>query len=482
MKKPLSHSVHWNQRTKIVCTLGPGVSTPAMIERLIRAGMNVARINLSHGNLTEHARYIGIVRDIAERLGNSVAILADLPGPKYRTGEMKDDSAVLIKDSEVTLTNRVIQGDAQTISINFPTLARDVKVGSKILVDDGHIYLKVKKLDGQDVVCTVVTGGVVTKGRGVVVPGAGVSGPFITEKMMVNLDFVIEQLPDFIALSFVTRPEDILQVRKILTTKEVDIPIICKIEREEAVKRFDKILAVSDGVMVARGDLGVEIALQRVPMVQKEIILKCNRAGKPVITATQMLESMINTARPTRAEVTDVANAILDGTDAVMLSAETSVGKHPVQAVLMMRKIAEETERHLAFEQMLVERGRFLENKTDELISFNAVYTAIKLKAAAIVAFTQSGTTARRVSKYRPNVPILAITPVQETTGRLILSWGVYAFQIASPTSVDDLFAVGTNLALKLGIVKKGDLIVITGGVPIGVARSTNLLKIQKVE
>ncbi|HSW58847.1 MAG TPA: pyruvate kinase [Dehalococcoidales bacterium] len=482
MDKKSGLSLRWSQKTKIVCTLGPGVNNQETIESLIKAGMNVARINLSHGTLKEHACYIGMVRDIAEKLGKGVAVLADLPGPKYRTGEMKHNSALLKKDAEVTLTNRQVCGDENYISINFPTLARDVKAGSKILVDDGNIQLKVKEVRGEEVICTVTAGGIVTQGRGVVVPGAAVSGPFITERMKTNLDFVVEQLPDFIALSFVTHPENILSVREILTKKEIDIPVICKIEREEAVKNFDKILSISDGIMVARGDLGVEIELQRVPMVQKDIILKCNRAGKPVITATQMLESMVNSPRPTRAEVTDVANAILDGTDAIMLSAETSIGKYPVQAVQMMRKIAEETEKHLPFEQMLLQRGQYLENKADELISYNAVYSALKLKAKAVVAFTQSGTTARRVSKYRPSVPIIAITPVQETAGRLILSWGVHSFQIASPSSVDDLFAVGTNLALKLGLVKKGDLIVITGGVPIGVARSTNLLKIQKVE
>jgi pyruvate kinase len=482
MTVKVQHNIHWNQRTKIVCTLGPGVCNPPMIERLIRAGMNVARINLSHGSLEEHARFIGMVRDISERLGNNVAILADLPGPKYRTGEMQDKSTLLTRDSKVTLTNKHISGDANTIPINFPTLSKDVKVGSKILVDDGNIQLKVKEVDGDDVVCKVTAGGIVTRGRGVVVPGATISGPFLTDLLKQNLEFAIEQLPDFIALSFVTRPEDVMQVREILTRREVDIPIISKIERGEAVKNFDKILAVSDGIMVARGDLGVEIALQKVPMVQKEIILKCNRAGKPVITATQMLESMINSPRPTRAEVTDIANAILDGTDAVMLSAETSVGKYPIQAVQMMRDIAEETEKHLPFEQMLNQRGQYLENQTDELISFNAVYTAFKLKASAIVAFTQSGTTARRVSKYRPHVPVIAITPVQEVTNRLVLSWGVHAFQIASPSSVDDLFKVATTLALKLGFIKSGDLIVITGGVPIGVARSTNFLKVQKVD
>ena len=482
MDKSITHSIHWRQRTKIVCTLGPGVNTHAMIERLIREGMNVARINLSHGNLDEHARYIAMVRDSAERLDNSVAILADLPGPKYRTGEMQNVSAILTRNSEVVLTNRPVTGDASIIPINFPTLSQDVKVGNRILVDDGKIQLRVKAIKGQDVICKVTVGGTLTKGRGVVVPGAAVSGPFLSAQLKTNLEFAIGQQPDYIALSFVTQAEDVQQVKAILKSKGSDIPVICKIERGEAVKNFDSILSVCEGIMVARGDLGVEIPLQQVPMVQKDIIRKCNRAGKPVITATQMLESMISSASPTRAEVTDVANAILDGTDAIMLSAETSVGKYPVQSVKMMRQIAETTERHLTHEQLIGQRSQFLENITDELISYNAVYTAYKLKAKAVVAFTQSGFTARRVSKYRPLVPIIAITPVQEVTGQLILSWGVHAFQITSPSSVEDLFRVGTNLVKKLGIVKSGDLIVITGGVPVGVAGSTNFLKVQKID
>jgi len=282
-------------------------------------------------------------------------------------------------------------------------------------------------------------------------------------------------------LSFVSRPEEVEQVRAILKRNHSDIPIISKIERREAVKHFNKILAVSDGIMVARGDMGVEIPLRNVPLVQKEIIRKCNIAGKAVITATQMLESMVNSPRPTRAEVTDVANAIMDGTDAIMLSAETSVGKYPVQSVKMMFEIARETEQNLPYEQLLAQRGRWLEHQTDELISYNACYTAYWLKAVAIVAFTQSGSTARRISKYRPRIPVVAITPNQEIAGRLILYWGVQAFQIPNPSSIDDLFNIGTNLVQKLGIAKPGDLIVISGGLPVGTTGTTNLLKVQEI-
>jgi pyruvate kinase len=452
-----------------------------MIERLIRAGMNVARINRSHSTMEEHACYIQMVRDAAVRLGNNVAILMDLPGPKYRTGGMRNKSAVLKKGAKVTLTNRNITGDEKIIPINFPTLSQDVRIGTVILVDDGAIQLRVENIQGKDVICRVIVGGVVTQGRGVVVPGVRVSGPFLTMNLRENLEFAIQQKPEYIALSFVNGPEDVIQVREILKQNKSDIPIISKIERSDAVKNFDKILAVSDGIMVARGDLGVEIPLKEVPLVQKEIIRKCNVVGKAVITATQMLESMINAPRPTRAEVSDVANAILDGTDAIMLSAETSIGKYPVQAVKMMYAIAKETEQHLPYEQLLDQKGQWLEHSTDELISFNACHTALWLKAAAIVAFTQSGSTARRVSKYRPNVPIIAITPVKEITGRIMLYWGVQAFQIDSSSTIEDLFSVGSKLVKEIGLAKPGDLIVITGGIPLGVAGSTNMLKVQKI-
>jgi pyruvate kinase len=478
----LSHKTnHWNQRTKIVCTLGPAVNTPVMIERLIWAGMNVARLNLSHGTWEEHAGRIRMVRESSARIKNQVAILLDLPGPKYRTGEINNNSAILKKGSRIRLTARCVLGDETTIPINFPSLYRDVKTGTTILLDDGAMQLRVESIQGQDVIARVTVAGVLTRGRGVVVPGAHISAPFLTPALLKNLDWAIQMQPDYIALSFVAHPDEVLKIKSILLKSGVKIPLISKIERAEALKNFDRILAVSEGVMVARGDLGVEIPLPAVPAAQKMIIRKCNRVGKSVITATQMLESMINAPRPTRAEVTDVANAILDGTDAVMLSAETSIGKYPVTAVRTMREIAHHTERHLPYQQLLSQRGQWLEHQTDELISYDACYTAYWLHAAAIVAFTQSGSTARRVSKYRPHVPIIAITPVKEITGQLELYWGVHAFHIDNPASIDDLFDTGMKFVKELGIAKAGDLIVITGGVPLGVTGTTNILKVQNV-
>lgn len=379
------------------------------------------------------------------------------------------------------LTTRQIEGNATIVPVNLPHLPQDVKVGDTILLDDGAIQLKVRGIGGTEVKCSVMVGGTLTDGRGLVVPGMRTSAPFISRSLREHILFAIKQQPDYLALSFVISAEDVAQVKAILQDNDVDIPIIAKIERREAVSKFDSILAVSNGIMVARGDLGVDIPLERVPLVQKQIIKKCNQKGKPVITATQMLESMITSARPTRAEVTDVANAIFDGTDATMLSGETSIGKYPVKAVKMMVKIAEEAENNLPYKQIMEERGGWLEQKTDELISYSACHTAHNLRAAAIVAFTHSGSTAGRVSKYHPRVPILAITPNSTVSGRLLLYWGVHPFQIAEPSSVDELFATATKLATDLGIAKPGDLIIITGGIPIGVAGHTNLLKVERI-
>ena len=470
----------WNQHTKIVCTMGPGL-TPALIERLIRAGMDIARINRSHGTADEAAKYISTVRELAAGLGRNVAILVDLPGPKYRIGDLKNNSVLLKKGTKIILTKRRIMGDEKILPINFPSLYKDVIPGSSILLDDGAMQLKVLEIRGTDILCRVVEGGALTPCRGVVVPGAKISEPFLTANLRQNLSFAVEQKADYIALSFVSGAGDVLKIKEILKQKKCEIPLIAKIERAEAVRNLDKILGVSDGIMVARGDLGVEMPLKDIPLIQKEIIRRCNIAGKAVITATQMLESMINAARPTRAEVSDVANAILDGTDAIMLSAETSIGKYPVEAVKTMYDISLVTERHLRHDQILASFAPFIENHSDALISYNACHTAFKLNAKAIVAVTQSGNTARRVSRYRPPMPVIAMTPNQEVVGRLVLYWGVYPFYGETPSSLEHQFEAASDLVKKLGIARAGDLIVITGGIPVGVAGTTNLLKVHQV-
>jgi len=452
-----------------------------VIEQLIKAGMNVARFNLSHGTHREHTRHIQTVRKLSHRLAIPVAILIDLPGPKYRTGELKDGQAKLKKGARVTLTTRQIKGDDTVIPVNLRTLPQNVESGDIVLLDDGAMQLKVLQSQGTEIICKVLVGGILTEGRGLVVPGMRTPASFITDTLRQQILFAVGQQPDYLALSFVSNAKDITSVRAMLFENGADMPIIAKIERGAAVEKFDSILSASDSIMVARGDLGADIPLEKVPLVQKEIIKKCNRTGKPVITATQMLESMVNAPRPTRAEVTDVANAIFDGTDAIMLSEETSIGKYPVQAVKMMGRIAREVEGKLPYEQMLAERGGWLEQETDELISYSACHTAQSLDTAALVAFTQSGSTARRASKYRPRIPILAITTDAAVVGRLMLLWGVYPLQIVGPASVEELFTTGARLSKEVGLAKPGDLVVITGGIPVGVAGSTNLLKVEKV-
>lgn len=471
----------FRRRTKIVCTIGPASGSAALIEQLIRAGMNIARLNLSHGTHSLHASYIKTVREVSQRLGMKVAILMDLPGPKYRVGRLKGGWASLEKGARVILTARQVEGDATVIPVNFSSFPRDVKVGDTLLLDDGAIQLKVTQKDGDETKCRVIVGGVLAEGRGLVIPGARISIPFLTDSLREGLFFAIAEKPDYLALSFVSNAEDVAKVQAIIHESGSDIPLIAKIERGEAVRKFESILAISDGIMVARGDLGVEIPLEKIPLVQKEIIKKCNRVGKPVITATQMLESMVSAARPTRAEVTDIANSIFDGTDAIMLSAETSIGKYPTEAVKTMAKVAEETETKLPYEQLLSERGSWLEQQTDELISYSACHTASRLGAKAIVAFTESGSTAGRVSKYRPKAPILALTPNGVLAGRLMLRWGVYSVQVEEPTSVEGLFATAVRAVKGLRLAKPGDLIVITGGIPIGVVGTTNLLKVERI-
>jgi pyruvate kinase len=470
------------RRTKIVCTIGPATASAKMIEKLIKAGMNVARLNLSHGTPDEHAAYIQKIRNISQRSNKVVAILMDLPGPKYRTGKLKGHKAVLRKGATLLLTTEQIEGNAGLVPVNLPNLPRDVKPGDTVLLADGAMQLKVQEIKGKQVQCRVIVGGTLTEERGLVVPGMRRSGPFITDALKQALGFAIGQRPDYLALSFVTTAEDIAGVRKLMAEQDADIPIVSKIERGEAVRNFKDILAISDCVMVARGDLGVEIPLEKVPLVQKEIIKKCNRAGKPVITATEMLESMVRSVRPTRAETTDVANAIFDGTDAVMLSEETSIGKYPVQAVAVMDRIARETEKKLPYDIALSEKKDWCQDKTEELISYNACVTAHNLNVHAIVAFTESGSTAERVSKYRPGTTILAMTPDEALCYRLMLYWGVQPVRVTTPSSISELFAMASALTKELGLAKGGDLIVITGGVPLGLAGTTNLLKVEAVD
>ncbi len=470
------------RRTKIVCTIGPSTSSASVIKELLQTGMDVARINFSHGTHKEHASYIKTLRQAAKQADIPLAIMQDLPGPKNRTGKLKGGSIELKENSNFILTTREILGNENRVSVGLPYLPSIVKPGDIVFLDDGAIELKVTDISDTDVTCQVLTGGILGEDKGINVPGVTRDTPTITEDDWNHLLFGLKHDVDFVALSFTREAKDILMVRKFLQKNKKAPAIIAKIERREALDNLDEILAAADGAMVARGDLGIEIPIQKVPIAQREIIQKCNHLGKPVIVATQMLESMVNAPRPTRAEVSDVANAIFNGTDAIMLSEETAIGSYPVEAVSMMVQIALEAEATLPYEEILANRGKDLQPETDDAISYAACHTAYQLEAAAIIAFTSSGSTARRVAKYRPGVPIIAITPSQATQRQMSLSWGVRAFQIPEPSKIAVLFTRGARVAKRTGLAQEGELVVITGGVPIGIPGSTNLLKVERVK
>ena len=469
------------RRTRIVCTLGPAVAEAPVMRRLITAGMNIARLNLSHGNRAEHQGYVDTLRRLASEEGVPVALLMDLPGPKYRSGPLEEGVAIIKNGDRLVITTRQVPGNASEVSVNLPTFSHDVSEGDLILLDDGALQLRAMTVGATDVVTRVLVGGRLTPRRGIAVPGGRISGKFLTDEFLAGADFAAAVRPDFIALSLVNRADDIREARQYLHSLGCMAAIVTKIERKQALDDFEAILKESDAVMVARGDLGVDMPLYKIPLAQKDIINRCNRAGKPVITATQMLESMVAAARPTRAEVTDVANAIFDGTDAVMLSGETSIGKYPVEATKIMADVARHTEGVLPYRQLLMERGDWLARETDELIAYNACHTAELLGAKAIVAFTTSGSTVRRVAKFRPRMPILAITPDNAIFGQLTLSWGVRPVKIAEPRSVGELFSEATRIAKETGSARTGEIIVITGGVPVGIAGTTNLLKVEVI-
>ncbi len=469
------------RRTKIVCTIGPGSTSPSVIEQLLRAGMDIARINFAHGTHNEQAKRIDIIRKGAERAGMPVSIMQDLPGPKDRTGRIKNGEVTLNDGNDFTLTTRQIFGDEHRVSVDWIDLPKTVKLGDTIFLDDGNIKLEVMNINTDEVKCKVMIGGRLSDHRGINVPGISRAVNTMTDEDWSHLNFGISHGVDFIALSFIQDADDILRIRHYLEKKKVNKLVIAKIERREALDKLDEILEVADGVMVARGDLGIEIPIQKVPTTQKAIIQKCNYLGKPVIVATQMLESMVDSPRPTRAEVTDVANAIFDGADAVMLSEETAVGNYPVEAVNMMAQVALETETTLPYDDILAAKGKNLKPETDDAISYSACRIARQLNAAVIIAFTSSGSTARRVSKYRPSVPVLAITPSQVTERQLSLSWGVHAVQVPEVKRIADLFTQGAAMARKVKMAHDGDLVIITGGVPIGISGSTNLLKVERI-
>ncbi|MBM7622606.1 pyruvate kinase [Sporohalobacter salinus] len=470
------------RRTKIVCTIGPGSDDKETLSQLIDAGMNVARMNFSHGNHEEHKERIERVRDLAAKKEKPVAILLDTKGPEVRTGELKNDEEVMLeKGSKFTITTEEIEGNNKRVSVSYKKLPEDVEVGGTILIDDGLIELEVDNISNTEVECTVLNGGKLGSHKGVNLPGVSVNLPAITEKDVADIKFGIEIDVDFIAASFIRKASDVLEIKRILEEDEADIKIISKIENEEGVENIDEIIEVSSGIMVARGDLGVEIPTEQVPAAQKMMIDKCNEEGKPVITATQMLDSMIRNPRPTRAEASDVANAILDGTDATMLSGETAIGEYPVRAVETMANIAQEIEESEQYAKQMTQKNMVPPRTVTDSISYSTCETAQDLGASAIITSTSSGHTARMVSKYRPYPPVIAATPNPKVCKQLALSWGVKPILVEDTDSTDDMFEVSVRGALDAGYIDLGDLIVLTAGTPVGVAGTTNLLKVHIV-
>ncbi len=469
------------RKAKIVCTIGPASESVETLKKMINAGMNVARLNFSHGSHEEHAARIANIRQAARETGKHIGILLDTKGPEIRTGSLAVDSVELREGNTITLTTEDVPGTEERVSITYKDLPRDVQVGSTILIDDGLIGLTVEKLEGGEIICRIKNGGTLKSKKGVNVPGVKINLPGITEKDAQDIAFGIEQGIDFIAASFVRKAADILEIREILERYGAAIDIIAKIENEEGVQNIDEILAVTDGLMVARGDLGVEIPAEEVPLVQKMLIAKCNELGKPVITATQMLDSMQRNPRPTRAEASDVANAIFDGTDAIMLSGETAAGKYPVESVETMNRIALRTEQELNYREILSAHKAQGRVTIPDAISQAVASAALDLEAAAIITATESGHTARMVSKYRPKAPIIAVTPHKGVLRRLSLTNGVYPILGAIANTTDDMLEQSVEEAVKSGLARRGDLVIITAGVPVRETGTTNLMKIHVI-
>lgn len=469
------------KKTKIVATIGPASESEEVLRKLFTEGVNVARLNFSHGSHQEHKLKIDRIKKLRREMDLPIGIMLDTKGPEIRLGDI--DGEVLLKSGEeFILTNKDLLGNEKIASISYKDLYKDVRVGGKILIDDGLVELLVKEIRGEDIVTKVENSGAISSHKGVNVPGTNLNLPALTERDIEDIKFGVKEDIDFIAASFVRSREDVLAIRKVLEEeRDYTTKIISKIESQRAVDLIDEIIEVSDGIMVARGDLGVEIETEAVPIVQKEIIKKCNIVGKTVITATQMLDSMIRNPRPTRAETNDVANAVLDGTSAVMLSGETASGKYPLEAVVTMRKILEYTENTIDHEEILENRIRDVEKSMTNAIGRSACVIARDLGAEAIITATTSGNTSRAIAKFRPETPIIASTPFEKIKNQLSLVWGISPVKVLNFKDTDNLIDASMEIAVAKGFIKSGDLVVLTAGVPAGIAGSTNLLKIESV-
>ena len=471
------------RKTKIIATMGPSSDDPEVLCAMIGAGLDVARFNFSHGDHKSHKERIDNLRNVCGEMGGMIALMADMKGPEIRLGVFKDGKVLLNADEIFTLTSDEIIGDTTKVSITYENLPREVSVGSRILLDDGLIELCVESISGTNITTRVIRGGAISDRKGVNVPGVRLDIPYISAKDRSDLRFFVDNGFDIIAASFVRSADDIKEIRAELhrINSKNKMRIISKIENAEGVNNADSILSVSDGIMVARGDLGVEVAYEDLPIIQKELIAKAIRMGKSVITATQMLESMVNSPRPTRAETSDVANAIYDGTGAIMLSGETAMGKYPVEAIAVMSKIAERIERDIDYRLLFRQREHNQENSITNAISHATVTTAHDLQTAAILTVSMSGDTARNVAKFRPQCPIIACTPDLITQRQLKLVWGVVPLLTTEESDTTTLFNQAVAIAMESGYIKEGDLVVLTAGVPVGHSGTTNMLKVHVV-
>lgn len=474
------------RKTKIVCTLGPASESEETIRELMKAGMDVARFNFSHSVYEIDEKRFEIVRRLSDELGLHVATMLDTKGPEIRLREFKGGAVNVPDGAEFTLTTREVEGDETIGSVTFDKLAKDVSIGTRILINDGLIEMVVKSIDGTDIHCEVIHGGEIKNHKGINVPGVKLSMPYISDADMRDLQFGAKLGFDFIAASFVRTGADVIYLRKFTQALGWNnVRIIAKIENSEGVENIDEILEAADGVMVARGDMGVEIPFEQIPAIQKELIHKAYNAGKQVITATQMLESMITNSRPTRAEITDVANAIYDGTSAIMLSGETAAGHYPVDAVKTMALIAETTENNINYRKQFEIRsggGEYVCTEITEAISHASVTTAHDLHAKAIITVTKGGTTARRLSKFRSQCPIIALTTSEVTARQMSMSWGLVPGIVEEQSDSDALITIALKKSVEMGILKPGDLVVVTAGVPLGVSGNTNMMRVEIVK
>lgn len=472
------------RQVKIICTLGPNSNSYEKIKALVKAGMNVARLNFSHGSHEEHKKVIQIIRKISKELDNPVAILQDLQGPKIRIQNFKAGSITLKPGDTFTLTNRQVVGNQDVVSVSYPSFYKDVKKGDTILLDDGLLNLKVEKITKKDVQCRVIFGGPLSDHKGLNLPDNILSISALTEKDISDLHFGLKMDVDYVALSFVQKPEDIQELKKIIRESKKDTPVVAKIEKPQAVKSIEEICDITDVIMVARGDLGVELSAEQVPPIQKQIISICNKKGIPVITATQMLESMIYNPRPTRAEASDVANAVLDGSDAVMLSGETAVGKFPVATVQTMHRIISLIEKKIPIDKW--EMRRKLRDPAGDIsatIGFSACQTADMVDAAMIICLTQTGTTARMIARYRPSQPLIAITHSEKSLRRLNLIWGIIPYSVQEfDDNFDKAIQQIINIIREKSLLKTGEKIVITAGLPFHSRRGSNMLRVEEMK